>query len=64
MTHPQPSDDLLTTQEVADLLGVKPGTVRSWRKPGRGPGPEHVMVGIRVRYRRDAVESFAAERAK
>lgn len=32
-------ETLLTTAEVAELLRVKPSTVRTWRQRGYGPGP-------------------------
>jgi excisionase family DNA binding protein len=41
-------DKLLTTQEVADILGKKPDTVAKWRKQGLGPPFMH--IGVSVRY--------------
>lgn len=43
----------LDSYGVADLLGVKVGTVRSWRKRGLGP-PWYKFEGI-VRYRLEDV---------
>jgi len=45
-------DDLLTTQEVADLLRTTPSTLRHWRYTGTGP------VGVRIGKRRHAVEAW------
>lgn len=51
------ADQLLTTDEVAELLGVSRWTVVAWRTPKEGP--EHVRVGPRlVRYRRSDVHAF------
>ena len=49
-------DDLLTTQEVADLLRTTPSTLRHWRYTGTGP--VGVRIGKRVLYRRHAVEAW------
>ena len=51
--------DLLTTNEVADLLRASPQTVRYWRKIRTGP--RAVKVGKRVLYRRDDVEAWLNE---
>lgn len=54
-------DDELTPQQVADLLGVSPSTVRRWEEAGvltpkrRLPGSGH------RRYDRAAVEQLLAE---
>lgn len=61
------SDDLLTPEELAGMLGVRLGTLANWRSYGRGP--EYVKLGAEppegkqdrrlVRYPRDAAERFA-----
>jgi len=52
--------ELLTPEEVADLLKVHPGTLENWRV--RGEGPPFVKLGNKrrsaVRYRRSAVEDW------
>ena len=49
-------DRLLTTQEVAERLAIKPTTLVSWRSTRRG-GPRWIRVGTCVRYRTlDVVE--------
>lgn len=54
-------DDLLTTDEFAELAGVRPGTVKNWRAKGRGPKP--IRLGHRtVRYSGEAVRSWLAAR--
>jgi excisionase family DNA binding protein len=49
-------DRLLSMEEVAELLGVPVGTVRSWRDRGRGP--RAVRVGLHLRYRRSDIENW------
>lgn len=46
----------MTTEEVAELLRAKPGTVRYWRHVGEGPAS--FRVGRRVLYAREDVEKF------
>lgn len=48
---------LLTTEEVAELLGVKESTLIAWRHHGRVALP-HVKLSRAVRYRREDVEAF------
>ena len=55
-------DQLLTTLEVADLLGHAPITIRKWR--GCGIGPPWIRTGIRsVRYRRVDLVSWLMARS-
>jgi excisionase family DNA binding protein len=58
---PRSSDPLLTTQQTADLLGVKPTTLEVWRSTARYP-LAFVKVGRNVRYRRSAIEAFLEAR--
>ena len=48
--------DLLTSQQVADILGVKIDTVEKWR--GQKRGPAFIRVGGLVRYRPSAIEFY------
>ena len=54
-------DPLLTTREMAELLGVAPGTLEVWRTTKRYPLP-YLKVGRKVLYRRSAGEEFLAAR--
>ncbi|NEK94146.1 helix-turn-helix domain-containing protein [Modestobacter muralis] len=54
---PQP-DRLLTTEDVALILVMSPGTLRNWRTAGRGP--RALKVGAQVRYRRADVDAWIA----
>ena len=47
---------LLTTNELADLVGVVPDTVAIWRKTGRGP--KFILVGGQYRYNLRDVERW------
>jgi len=49
-------EQLLTTNEVAELSRTSPATVRYWRHIGYGPRGR--KVGRRVLYERSEVESF------
>jgi excisionase family DNA binding protein len=49
----------LTEKEVATRLAVSPFTVRAWRRQGRGPA--FMKLGRAVRYRPEAVETWAHE---
>jgi excisionase family DNA binding protein len=52
--------ELLTPEEVAEILKVHPGTLENWRV--RGEGPPFVKLGNKrrsaVRYRRQDVENW------
>ena len=51
-----PDEDLLTIDQVAELLQVKKATVYAWTHQGWIP---HVKVGRRlVRFRREAIEAW------
>ncbi len=47
---------LLTRQEAAEFLRVKPLTLWRWRK--KGYGPRACKVGGKVLYDREALEDF------
>jgi excisionase family DNA binding protein len=50
----------LTTEELAERLGVSVTTVRDWRRDGRGPA--YIRVGSVIRYRETDIDKW--ERAK
>jgi excisionase family DNA binding protein len=47
---------LLSTEEVAEVLGRPPRTLRQWRYLGEGP--KYLKVGATVRYRAHDVEAW------
>ncbi|WP_376097210.1 helix-turn-helix transcriptional regulator [Roseomonas sp. CCTCC AB2023176] len=53
-------DDLLSTAEAADFLGLAKATLNKWRVE-RADGPKFVKIGANVRYRRSDLAAFIAE---
>ena len=49
-------DELLTLQEVADVVRVPVATLRYWRH--LGTGPRSFRLGRRVLYRRDDINAW------
>ena len=47
---------LLTELQTADLLGLKPATLRHWRWVGDGPA--YIKLGRSVRYDTVVIEQF------
>ena len=56
---PPPPDGLMTAEEIAQRLGVKPGWVYRQSRAGSIPT---VRLGRYYRYRLDAIEEWLAER--
>ncbi|HEY5455270.1 MAG TPA: helix-turn-helix domain-containing protein [Acidothermaceae bacterium] len=54
-------DDLLTSKELAQYLGVPVATLYQWR--AKSAGPRAAKVGRYLRYRRQDVESWIASRS-
>jgi predicted DNA-binding transcriptional regulator AlpA len=52
---------LLTTQQVADMLGVKPSTLRNWRCAKTGP-PFIRITKRSVKYAQADIDRYVAER--
>ena len=54
----QPNDNarLVREPEAAEILAVKPATLRRWRWEGRGP--RFHKIGRAVRYRHDELRAF------
>lgn len=53
------TDDLLTTEELAEIVKVSPATIRDWRK--KGTGPHALKIGHAVRYPRREVLAWIAQ---
>lgn len=53
--------ELLTRDQAAEYLGLRPQTLAVWAATGRYSLP-FVKVGRLVRYRRDGLDRFLAER--
>jgi predicted DNA-binding transcriptional regulator AlpA len=58
-------DRLLTSRQVAEVLGLQPQTLARWRWEGREDRPPEVRIGTRaIRYRASAVSRWIAERGE
>ena len=53
---------LLSEEEVAELLGLSPATLKKWRRNHRGP--RYYRLGSAVRYKREDLEAFVSESAE
>jgi predicted DNA-binding transcriptional regulator AlpA len=56
MPSDEPDTKLLTQEDLATELGMKPQSLADWRH--RGVGPRFVKLGQLVRYRRSDVENW------
>lgn len=50
------TNELLTTEQLAELLDIKPNTIEIWRL--KGVGPRFCKLGRTVRYKREDVENW------
>ncbi|HLN05729.1 MAG TPA: helix-turn-helix domain-containing protein [Acidimicrobiales bacterium] len=50
-------EKLLSTEELAELLGVPVATIYRWRHYG-GPGPTAIRVGKHLRWRESDVDEW------
>jgi predicted DNA-binding transcriptional regulator AlpA len=55
-TRKREAHPLLNTEQVAEMLGVKPSTVRIMRM--QGSGPRFSKISSAVRYRIEDVEAY------
>ena len=56
MTNTVKLNELLSSREAAELLGIKPATLDIWRSQGKGP--KYLKFGHAVRYAIDDVEAY------
>lgn len=56
-----PTDPLLSEQQAAEILGVKPSTLQVWRSTRRY-ALAYIKVGRLVRYRQSVLLAFLASR--
>lgn len=56
----RPHTELLTLNEVAEILRTPPATLRYWRH--LGTGPDSFRLGRRVMYRRDDLDNWVTSR--
>jgi helix-turn-helix protein len=57
MTDTRP-DDLLTTEQAAEILQLSPNTLKMYRGRGRGPRFQRSTDGRTVRYRRADLDDY------
>ena len=60
MTTPSRTARLLTTDDLAAMVGVKPRTVERWRAAGEGP--PFMMFGRAIRYHPARVQAWMLAR--
>lgn len=60
MTAAAPVDPLLTVDDVAAMTGLARQTFYKWRSEGNTKGPRAIVIGRRVRYRREDVDAWIA----
>jgi predicted DNA-binding transcriptional regulator AlpA len=56
------SDPLLSLLQMAELAGIRPGTLRKYRSEGRLPAPDNTDVPGRPRWRRSTFDAWMATR--
>lgn len=57
------TEELLTPEEVADILRIQPSTFATWRRKGKGPKPTPLGYKV-VRYRRADVDDWIRAQQK
>lgn len=55
------ANNLISSEEAAEILGISPGTLAVWRSVRRYPLP-WVKCGRLVRYKIEDIETFIASR--
>ncbi|MFW6114229.1 MAG: helix-turn-helix domain-containing protein [bacterium] len=55
-------DPLLSPPEAAEYLGLKKGTLDTWRSQGRHPELWYIKVGSKVRYPLSALQEWLKSR--
>jgi predicted DNA-binding transcriptional regulator AlpA len=58
-----PADRLLSTEQAAEILNLRPGTLIAWRSRRDAGAPQFLRLGRRlVRYREDVLRQWIAAR--
>lgn len=55
-------DRMLTEQEAAPLIGVKPQTLAKWRMSGNPDAPSFCRIGRNCRYKLSTLKAWMAGR--
>ena len=53
---------LMTTKQVAEMIGFSHRTLAKWRQEGRGP--KYIKIGSSVRYTIEDVEEWSLKRKR
>ncbi|MBF4549251.1 helix-turn-helix transcriptional regulator [Pseudoclavibacter sp. VKM Ac-2888] len=57
-----PDDPLLTTEQAAEMLAIRPDLLREWKyldlRDGGDRGPQAIKLGRLVRYRLSELEAW------
>jgi excisionase family DNA binding protein len=56
MTTDRPLEPLLSTDQVAEYLGIAVNTLEKWRVQGKGPA--YHKLGVFIRYRKSDVDAW------
>lgn len=54
--------ELLTVQQAATYLDIRPSTLQQWRN--KNTGPDFVRIGRLIRYQRDALDRYLAVQSR
>ena len=54
------NENLLTTEEAGNVLGMSEQTLRIWRMENKGPS--YIRINRSIRYRREDLDEFVAKR--
>ncbi len=57
-------EQLINTEQVAQVLGVSKAIVANWRRTKVRGGPPFVLVGGQARYRPSDLEAWLRERTR
>ena len=56
------NENLLTTEEAGNVLGMSEQTLRIWRMENKGPS--YIRINRSIRYRREDLEAFISSNRK
>lgn len=59
-TYASDHEFLMSETEAAHRLGLRPGTLRTWRSAGKVGQPPFVRIGRQVRYRASDLADYMA----
>ncbi|WP_191830874.1 helix-turn-helix domain-containing protein [Pseudomonas fluorescens] len=51
-------NEKMNTEQAAEYLGLKPGTLNIWRSTKQSPAPAYIKMGTRVFYLKKDLDAF------